>query len=272
MSSFDGSLEHPGTVNSPQKPEDTEMSPKQDIPGVNHTRAKKSPPKHLHTRLSPLAHRPLTTHTTLGSPINTRLRSQSLGSLPPSWNVGRHQFSPRSVPVSPVMGTTSSSPLLFPTMPSLPPEHSETQKAMEAAAAKERERAKKLEEEELTMNADELRAVLKRERHRTGKIAADLAALRSTAVQSQLEAEVIEEGRINGLMRRLDNLQQEKGRIIIELEREEELVSGVQTGHSSLERSYSATTHALCSNDVFSVSLLRTGTVQTSSPTRCKRS
>jgi len=112
-----------------------------------------------------------------------------------------------------------------PQVPNLPPEPSETQRAMDAAAASERARAKKLEEEEADMSADELRAVLKRERHRTGRIAADLAALKSASVQSQLEAEVIEEGRINGLMRRLDDVQQEKGRIIVELEREEEMVS-----------------------------------------------
>jgi hypothetical protein len=35
---------------------------------------------------------------------------------------------------------------------------------------------------------------------------------------------VLEEGRVNNLMRRLDVLQQEKGRIIVELEREEEMV------------------------------------------------
>jgi BioD-like phosphotransacetylase family protein len=95
---------------------------------------------------------------------------------------------------------------------------------MEAAAAKERARAKSCEHEEADMDADGLRAVLKRERHRAAKMAADLAALRAVSVQSQFEAEVLEEGRINGLMRRLDILQQEKGRIIVELEREEEMV------------------------------------------------
>lgn len=95
---------------------------------------------------------------------------------------------------------------------------------MEAAAAKERARAKSCEEEEANLGPDELRSVLKRERHRSARMAADLAALRASAVQSQFEAEVLEEGRINNLMRRLDVLQQEKGRIIVELEREEEMV------------------------------------------------
>jgi len=113
----------------------------------------------------------------------------------------------------------------MPFLPPAPPEHSETHKAMESAAASERTRAKLLEEEEKHLNADDLRAVLKRERTRMGRIAADVAAMKSAAVQSQLEAEVIEEGRINCLMRRLDTVQQEKGRIIVELEREEEMVS-----------------------------------------------
>ena len=52
--------------------------------------------------------------------------------------------------------------------------------------------------------------------------------MKSTAVASQAEAEVFEEGRINCLMRRLDSLQKEKGRIIVELEREEEMVCCVQ--------------------------------------------
>jgi glycyl-tRNA synthetase beta subunit len=95
---------------------------------------------------------------------------------------------------------------------------------MEAAVHSERMRAKEKEKEEENMTADELKAVLKRERTRMSKIAADLAALRSAAVQSQAEAEAHEEGRINNLMRRVECLQQEKGRIIVELEREEEMV------------------------------------------------
>ena len=98
---------------------------------------------------------------------------------------------------------------------------------MEAASAKERARAKALEKDEIGLNADELRLALRRERQRSSKMAADLAALRALAVQSQFEAEVLEEGRINGLMRRLDILQQEKGRIIVELEREEEMVRNI---------------------------------------------
>jgi hypothetical protein len=95
---------------------------------------------------------------------------------------------------------------------------------MEAAVQSERMRAKEKEKEEENMTADELKAALKRERTRMSKISADLAALRSAAGQSQAEAEVHEEGRINSLMRRVECLQQEKGRIIVELEREEEMV------------------------------------------------
>ena len=110
----------------------------------------------------------------------------------------------------------------------VPPEHSETHKAMEAAATKERSRTKEMEEEESALDADALRGILKRERARMCRITADLAGMKSTAVQSQLEAEVIEEGRINCLMRRLDTVQQEKGRIILELEREEEMVRSLE--------------------------------------------
>ena len=105
-----------------------------------------------------------------------------------------------------------------------PPRLSDTQKAMEAAVQAERKRNKEMEQDEKNMTAEELRAVLKRERHRMSRFAADLARLRSAAVQCQAEAEIHEEGRINGLMRRLESLQIEKGRIIVELEREEEMV------------------------------------------------
>lgn len=107
----------------------------------------------------------------------------------------------------------------------VPPEPSEKQKVMEDVIACERLRAKELEKNEINMTADELRTILKTERRRMAKIAADLAALRMAAVELQSQAEVIEENRINGLMRRLEDMQQEKGRIILELEREEELLT-----------------------------------------------
>jgi hypothetical protein len=186
----------------------------------NQTMSPKRSPNNEHRQqhppLSPIR-RPLSTYTTLGSPLpNGRTRSQSLGNTPVGWkgHCGMRTNFPTSEPLS--------QSLVMPSM--MPPEPSATQKAMEAAAGLERERRKKMEVGEATMNADELRMVMKQERQRMTRAMADLAALKATNVQSQLEAEVVEEGRINGLMRRLDHLQQEKGRLIVELEREEEMV------------------------------------------------
>ena len=165
-------------------------------------------------------------------------RSMSLGAYPPSWSnlssgsinsfVPLSPYSPSASPISSTnmmyagsAATAAAAPMPF--LPNL--SHSgPTRAAMEAAVHAERLRAKEKEQEEQNMTADELRAVLKRERVRMSKIQADLAAMRAAAVQSQAEAEVHEEGRINSLMRRVECLQQEKGRIIVELEREEEMV------------------------------------------------
>ena len=167
--------------------------------------------------------RPLSTYTALGSPrtVTGRVRSASLGNAP---------YQQKVLPVNQTgIGNPQASGMLLPFGPTAatvcPPEISRQRKAMEEAAAAERTRAKELEEQELQMTADELRAVLKKERHRTAKVQADLAALRSVTVQQQFQAEVLEEGRINALCRRMDDLQEEKGRIILELEREEEMVS-----------------------------------------------
>jgi hypothetical protein len=198
-----------------------------------------SPPvQRLQPPLSP--HHRSTVHA-LGYPIhNTRIRSLSTGNYPyphpgsPALPTNMSPYSVRSLPASPIgaplQPTSGGGGLDMPFLPTqeVPPEHSETHKAMEAAAVKERARTKKLEEEETELDAVTLRGILKRERARMCRIAADLAAMKSTAVQSQLEAEVIEEGRINCLMRRLDTVQQEKGRIIVELEREEEMVSWLE--------------------------------------------
>ena len=126
-----------------------------------------------------------------------------------------------SVPVSPV----AARPIAGMPFYDGPPEPSQQRKAMEAAILAERTRSSQCEKEEENMTADELRAVLKKERRRTAKIAADLASFKCSAVQQQLESEVIEEGRINELMRRVDTLQHEKEKIIVALEREEEMVS-----------------------------------------------
>jgi Uncharacterized conserved protein H4 (DUF2046) len=74
------------------------------------------------------------------------------------------------------------------------------------------------------VDVQELKVILHAERKRMAKMAGDLAALQRLAVQLQAEAEVMEEGRINGLWRQMDTLQQEKGRLIVELEQEEEMV------------------------------------------------
>ena len=103
------------------------------------------------------------------------------------------------------------------------------EKAMDSAMAAERARIKELEkkESEADLTVEDLKLILKRERSRSSKLVGELAAMKSMSVASQAEAEIGEEGRINGLMRRLDCLQKEKGRIIVELEREEEMVGVV---------------------------------------------
>ena len=120
-----------------------------------------------------------------------------------------------------------------------PPRHSplEARKIEEHAIQAERMRTKELEKQEVDMTANELRAVLKKERHRMARMAGDLAKIKNAAVQCQADSEVMEEGRINGLMRRLENMQIEKGRIILELEREEEMVRKSLTKSPSLGKS-----------------------------------
>jgi hypothetical protein len=173
--------------------------------------------------------RPLTTHTLLGSPINSRIRSNSIGSAAVTWSSSSaHHHSLQNGSLPTLMAhhpETSTSTMNTSDLMTIPPEPSLQQKAMEAAVSAERARARQLEEQETSLSADDLRQVLKHERHRMGRLAGDLAGMKQSSVQSQLEAEVIEEGRINGIMRRLDVLQQEKGRIIVELEREEELLT-----------------------------------------------
>lgn len=98
--------------------------------------------------------------------------------------------------------------------------------SVEAAIDAERARIREREREENDVkDATVLKAALKRERAHSVRLAADLARFKSSSVRSQAEAEAHEEGIINGLLRRLDTLQQEKGRIIVELEREEEMLA-----------------------------------------------
>jgi Mg2+/Co2+ transporter CorC len=111
---------------------------------------------------------------------------------------------------------------------SLAPDPSEQRQAVEAVLAAERIRTKTCEEEESFLTADELRAILKRERKRASKLQGELASSRYSSGCQPQQSEVLEEGRINGLMRRMDVLQEEKGRIMDELEREE-MVRGQST-------------------------------------------
>jgi wobble nucleotide-excising tRNase len=96
---------------------------------------------------------------------------------------------------------------------------------MDQAVALERKRSKEMEEQEKDLDADQLRKILKQERQRMAGMARTIADLKSTAVQCQSEAEIHEEGRINCLLGRLETMQIEKGRIVNELEREEEMLT-----------------------------------------------
>lgn len=155
-----------------------------------------------------------------GSYSSPRARHHGVLGMQPSSPYGY-----KSVPVSPVARRPLPAVPMFETTCRVgPPEPTQQRRAMEAAIMAERTRTIECEKEEATMTADELRAVLKKERRRTAKLAADLASFKCSAVQQQLESEVFEEGRINGLMRRVDNLQHEKEKIIVALEREEEMV------------------------------------------------
>jgi hypothetical protein len=118
--------------------------------------------------------------------------------------------------VSPGVASTPASITMSPA-----PDPSEQRQAVESVLAAERIRTKTCEEEESFLTADELRTILKRERKRASKLQGELASLRYSSGCQQQQSEVLEEGRINGLMRRMDVLQEEKGRIIDELEREE---------------------------------------------------
>lgn len=156
------------------------------------------------------------------SPDLWRLRANSLHNdlvtpVPPS------PFRSRSASES-----SSSIPPLVPWLGNPPLSPASTTAAANAAlAASEHERNRAAQQQKLeeSMSAEELRSVLKRERAYSCKLAVDLATLRSAAVSSQAEAEAYEEGRINCLMRRLSSLAKEKGRLIVELEQEEEMVS-----------------------------------------------
>jgi len=160
-----------------------------------------------------------------------REKSQSTGQLSPSLSSTTRsaRFSPHN------LGTATTLPLGG--VPFTPCLHT-TNQATSSSAAKfavenimqeERLRRTCMEKSEADMDADMLRSVLREERIRMSRFAAELARLKSLAATSQLESEVVEEGRINSLMRRVEGLQLEKGQIVLEIEREEEkLTNGLE--------------------------------------------
>ena len=95
---------------------------------------------------------------------------------------------------------------------------------MEGAIVKERRRVKELEMLEEGMSAEQLRRRLRSERRRVATLAAELAKQKMMMVHSELQAEMVEEGRINALIRRLEEVDFQKGQKIHELEQEEEMV------------------------------------------------
>ena len=95
---------------------------------------------------------------------------------------------------------------------------------MEGAIVKERRRVKELEMLEEGMSAEQLRRRLRSERRRVATLAAELAKQKMMMVHSELQAEMVEEGRINSLIRRLEEVDFQKGQKIHELEQEEEMV------------------------------------------------
>jgi hypothetical protein len=99
-------------------------------------------------------------------------------------------------------------------------------KAMEEAASLERRRIHQLEQEEQELqSAEEFRRLLKQERHRSIQLQMDLAAAKQHLKQLAQSQEIQQEGRINQLVNRVDQIQQEKERLLVDLQREEEMVS-----------------------------------------------
>ena len=167
----------------------------------------------------------------LGAPVPTsQYRVGGAGSLlgyPVAPNLP--SLNPTTPPGTPI---TEGVPLhsipgcgVLPLPPGTPSQRASQKKAVDHALEAERARIKDLEAKEKDMDADALRIQLKRERQHSTRLACDLAALWSSAVQSQANSEIEDESRMNALMRRLEKVQREKGKIIVELEREEEMVS-----------------------------------------------
>jgi len=174
-----------------------------------------SPPFHpnhtIHT--NPQTHAPFVPN--LHKNTNTNTNTNMNISAPPGSSINSHESFEQN--------------MFHHTDPSLcsSPYLQSTKSAVDAALAIENDRIKSIEalEQNNYTTVEEYKAALKKERRYSKNLVGELAALKSVAVTSTLEAEIHEEGRINCLMRRLDGLQKEKGRIIVELEREEEMLT-----------------------------------------------
>ncbi len=196
----------------------------------------------------PIAYSPVRSPPGSGRPrtnsIPTRLQISPSPPFRPSLGISINYNPHPSVPVVPNLSIGSAHNIPVPGSPVLTPLASSdigqdssifansspylraTKSAVDNAIANERDRIASLEEQEAGYTTiEQFKIALKKERQHSRHLVTELAGLKSIAVASTLEAEVNEEGRINCLMRRLDGLQKEKGRIIVELEREEEMVS-----------------------------------------------
>jgi Uncharacterized conserved protein H4 (DUF2046). len=212
----------PGYYNSPLSPTPSTASGRR--------------PSHSHLAIPPLL--------SGSSPISSANRIHHLGGPPTTTPAGAaamsYYSSYSSPPLSPhipppaTAGMTAATDILTGITPSSLSSTSSSfssltkaqQSAVDTALANEKRRIQNLETHEKDYTTlEEYKTALKRERQHSKHLAMELACLKCVAVTSTLEAEIHEEGRINCLMRRLDGLQKEKGRIILELEREEEMVS-----------------------------------------------
>jgi hypothetical protein len=91
-----------------------------------------------------------------------------------------------------------------------------TNAAINAAVQQEKARIEEVKALEKDMNVEGLKRALTKERAHSFRLTVNLATLQSAMLKSQVDAEVQEEGDINGLMRLLEGLQQEKKRIIFD--------------------------------------------------------
>lgn len=112
----------------------------------------------------------------------------------------------------------------------------EQRNSIEMASSKERQRIKECEFNEMNINnIDELKHILKKERYRTMNLILELNTLKCISTSNQLQAEVLEENRINTLMKHINTFQHDKEHIIIELEREEEMVRFIENTFSYID-------------------------------------